>query len=75
MTNLFSILSENFDDDIKLAKYIRMLGEIPDAELKLPEGFTVKWTLGDNNVYRTKEEGISLDDMLNGAGLKTSEDW
>jgi hypothetical protein len=74
MTNLFSILSENFDDDIKLAKYIRMLGEIPDAQLQLPEGFTVKWTLGDNNVYRTKEEGISLDDMLNGAGLKTSED-
>ena len=74
MTNLFSILSENFDDDIKLAKYIRMLGEIPDAQLQLPEGFTVKWTLGYNNVYRTKEEGISLDDMLNGAGLKTSED-
>ena len=74
MTNLFSILSENFDDDIKLAKYIRMLGEIPDAQLQLPEGFTVKWTLGDKNVYRTKEEGISLDDMLNGAGLKTSED-
>ena len=74
MSNLFRILSENFDDDIKLAKYIRMLAEIPDAELKLPEGFTVKWTLGENNVYHTKEEGISLDDMLNGAGLKTSED-
>ena len=50
-----------------------MLGEIPDAELKLPEGFTVKWTLGENNVYHS-EEGISIDDMMREVGLKTSED-
>ena len=73
MSNLFRILSENFDYDIKLAKYIRMLAEIPDAELKLPEGFTVKWTLGENNVYHS-EEGISIDDMMREVGLKTSED-
>ena len=73
MSNLFRILSENFDDDIKLAKYIRMLGEIPDAELNLPEGFTVKWTVGENNVYHS-EEGISIDDMMREVGLKTSED-
>ena len=74
MTNLFRILANHFDDDRKLGKYIRMLGEIPDAQLKLPEGFTVSWTIGENNVYQVKEEGMSLDDMLNGAGLKTSED-
>ena len=73
MTNLFSILSENFDDDIKLAKYIRMLGEIPDAQLQLPEGFTVKWTLGENNVYHS-DDGLSIDDMMREVGLKTSED-
>ena len=73
MSNLFRILSENFDDDIKLAKYIRMLGEIPDAQLQLPEGFTVKWTLGENNVYHS-DDGLSIDDMMREVGLKTSED-
>ena len=69
MSNLFRILSENFDDDIKLAKYIRMLGEIPDADLKLPEGFTVSWTVGENNVYHAKES-FSLDEMLREAGIE-----
>ncbi len=73
MTNLFKILSDHFDDDNKLGKYIRMLGKVPDAELQLPEGFTVKWTVGEENVYHAKER-LSLDDILSGAGLKTSED-
>ena len=54
MVNLFRILSEHFDDDRELGEYIRMLGEVPDADLQLPEGFTVSWTIGDNNVYHTK---------------------
>tara|TARA_A100001015_G_scaffold75928_1_gene84280 strand:- start:841 stop:1062 length:222 start_codon:yes stop_codon:yes gene_type:complete len=73
MTNLFKILSDLFDDDIELAEYIRMLGEIPDAQLELPDGFSVKWTVGEKNVYHAKER-LSLEDILNGAGLKTSED-
>ena len=50
MVNLFKILSDHFEDDKKLGKYIRMLGEIPDADLQLPEGFTVSWTVGEHNV-------------------------
>ena len=69
MTNLFRILSDHFDDDKKLGAYIRMLGEVPDADLKLPEGFTVSWTVGENNVYHAKES-FSLDEILNSAGIK-----
>ena len=54
MVNLFRILSEHFNDDRELGEYIRMLGEVPDADLQLPEGFTVSWTIGDNNVYHAK---------------------
>ena len=69
MTNLFRILSDHFDDDKKLGAYIRMLGEVPDADLKLPEGFTVSWTIGENNVYHAKES-FSLNEILNSAGIK-----
>tara|TARA_R100000482_G_C5029037_1_gene103193 strand:- start:66 stop:299 length:234 start_codon:yes stop_codon:yes gene_type:complete len=69
MTNLFRILSQHFDDDKKLGAYIRMLGEVPDADLKLPEGFTVSWTVGENNVYHAKES-FSLDEILDSAGIK-----
>jgi len=69
MTNLFRILSQHFDDDKKLGAYIRMLGEVPDADLKLPEGFTVSWTVGENNVYHAKES-FSLDEMLREAGIE-----
>ena len=69
MTNLFRILSQHFDDDKKLGAYIRMLGEVPDADLQLPEGFTVSWTVGDRNVYHAKES-FSLDEMLREAGIE-----
>ena len=69
MTNLFRILSQHFDDDRKLGKYIRRLGEVPDADLQLPEGFTVSWTVGDNNVYHAKES-FSLEEMLREAGIE-----
>jgi len=69
MTNLFRILSQHFDDDKKLGAYIRMLGEVPDADLKLPEGFTVSWTVGENNVYHAKES-FSLEEMLKEAGIE-----
>ena len=69
MTNLFRILSQHFDDDKKLGAYIRMLGEVPDADLKLPEGFTVSWTVGENNVYHAKES-FSLNEILDSAGIK-----
>lgn len=69
MTNLFRILSQHFDDDKKLGAYIRMLGEVPDADLQLPEGFTVSWTVGENNVYHAKES-FSLDEMLREAGIE-----
>ena len=69
MTNLFRILSQHFDDDKKLGAYIRMLGEVPDADLQLPEGFTVSWTVGDRNVYHAKES-FSLDEILDSAGIK-----
>jgi len=69
MVNLFKILSNHFDDDKKLGKYIRMLGEIPDADLQLPEGFTVSWTVGEHNVYKAKE-GYTLEEMLKSAGIK-----
>jgi len=79
MVNLFKILSDHFDDDKKLGKYIRMLGEVPDADLQLPEGFTVSWTVGEHNVYRASDtshggdisnEGYTLDEMLKSAGIK-----
>ena len=66
MVNLFRILSEHFNDDRELGEYIRMLGEVPDADLQLPEGFTVSWTIGDNNVYHAKES-FSLEEMLDKA--------
>ena len=69
MTNLFRILSDHFDDNKKLGAYIRMLGEVPDADLKLPEGFTVSWTVGENNVYHAKES-FSLEEMLREAGIE-----
>ena len=46
-----------------------MLGEVPDADLKLPEGFTVSWTIGENNVYHAKES-FSLEEMLREAGIE-----
>tara|TARA_B100001094_G_scaffold302644_1_gene330062 strand:- start:397 stop:654 length:258 start_codon:yes stop_codon:yes gene_type:complete len=77
MVNLFKILSDHFEDDKKLGKYIRMLGEVPDADLQLPEGFTVSWTVGEHNVYRASShggdisnEGYTLDEMLKSAGIK-----
>ena len=69
MVNLFRILSENFNDDRELGEYVRMLGEVPDADLQLPEGFTVSWTIGDNNVYHAKES-FSLEEMLKEAGIE-----
>ena len=75
MVNLFKILSNHFDDDKKLGKYIRMLGEIPDADLQLPEGFTVSWTVGEHNVYKAHDgdisnEGYTLEEILKSAGIK-----
>jgi len=59
MTNLFKILSDNFDDDMELANYIRMLGNVPDADLELPNGFQVGW----------KTSGIGLEELLDNVGL------
>jgi len=61
MTNLFKILSDNFDDDMELANYIRMLGNVPDADLELPNGFQVGW--------KTSNKGFSLDELLDNVGL------
>jgi hypothetical protein len=59
MTNLFKILSDNFDDDMELANYIRMLGNVPDADLELPNGLQVGW----------KTSGIGLEELLDNVGL------
>jgi len=59
MTNLFKILSDNFSDDMELANYIRMLGNVPDADLELPNGLQVGW----------KTSGIGLEELLDNVGL------
>ena len=71
MENIFRLLSENFSDDRELGEYIRMLGDIPDAELELTDDFSMEWTLGEGGAYRAKT-GVSLDDLLRQNGLKKS---
>ena len=73
MENIFRLLSENFSDDRELGEYIRMLGDIPDAELELTDNFSVEWTLGEGGAYRAKT-GVSLDDLLRQNGLKKSDE-
>ena len=73
MENIFRLLSERFGDDRELGEYIRMLGDIPDAELELTDNFSVEWTLGEEGAYRAKT-GVSLDDLLRQNGLKKSDE-
>ena len=73
MENIFRLLSENFSDDRELGEYIRMLGDIPDAELELTDNFSVEWTIGEGGAYRAKT-GVSLDDLLRQNGLKKSDE-
>ena len=73
MENIFRLLSENFSDDRELGEYIRMLGDIPDAELEVTDNFSVEWTLGEEGAYRAKT-GVSLDDLLRQNGLKKSDE-
>ena len=73
MENIFRLLSENFSDDRELGEYIRMLGDIPDAELELTDNFSVEWTLGEGGAYRAKT-GVSLDDLLRDNGLKRADE-
>ena len=73
MENIFRLLSERFADDRELGEYIRMLGEIPDAELELTDDFSMEWTLGEEGAYRVKT-GVSLDDLLRQNGLKKSDE-
>lgn len=73
MENIFRLLSENFSDDRELGEYIRMLGDIPDAELELTDNFSVEWTLGEEGAYRAKT-GISLDDLLKQNGLRKADE-
>ena len=73
MENIFRLLSENFSDDRELGEYIRMLGDIPDAELELTDNFSVEWTLGDGGAYRAKT-GVSLDDLLKQNGLRKADE-
>lgn len=73
MENIFRLLSENFSDDRELGEYIRMLGDIPDAELELTDDFSMEWTLGESGAYRAKT-GVSLDDLLKDNGLKRADE-
>ena len=73
MENIFRLLSENFSDDRELGEYIRMLGNIPDAELEVTDNFSVEWTLGEGGAYRAKT-GVSLDDLLRDNGLKRADE-
>ena len=73
MENIFRLLSENFSDDRELGEYIRMLGDIPDAELELTDNFSVEWTLGEDGAYRAKT-GVSLDDLLKQNGLRKADE-
>ena len=73
MENIFRLLAERFSDDRKLGEYIRMLGDIPDAELEVTDNFSVEWTLGEEGAYRAKT-GVSLDDLLRQNGLKKSDE-
>ena len=66
MTNLFRILSDNFSDDTELANYIRMLGNVPDADLELPTGLQVGW--------KTSDKGIGLEELLDNVGLQNNSD-
>ena len=73
MENIFRLLSENFSDDRELGEYIRMLGDIPDAELELTDDFSMEWTLGESGAYRAKT-GVSLDDLLKQNGLRKADE-
>ena len=73
MENIFRLLSENFSDDRELGEYIRMLGDIPDAELEVTDDFSMEWTLGESGAYRAKT-GVSLDDLLRDNGLKRADE-
>lgn len=73
MENIFRLLSENFSDDRELGEYIRMLGDIPDAELELTDDFSMEWTLGEGGAYRAKT-GVSLDDLLKQNGLRKADE-
>ena len=73
MENIFRLLSENFSDDRELGAYIRMLGDIPDAELEVTDNFSVEWTLGEGGAYRAKT-GVSLDDLLKQNGLRKADE-
>ena len=73
MENIFRLLSENFSDDRELGEYIRMLGDIPDAELELTDDFSMEWTLGEGVAYRAKT-GVSLDDLLKQNGLRKADE-
>ena len=46
---------------MELANYIRMLGNVPDADLELPNGLQVGW--------KTSNKGFSLDELLDNVGL------
>ena len=73
MENIFRLLSENFSDDRELGEYIRMLGDIPDAELEVTDDFSMEWTIGESGAYRAKT-GISLDDLLKQNGLRKADE-
>ena len=73
MENIFRLLAERFSSDRELGEYIRMLGDIPDAELEVTDNFSVEWTLGEGGAYRAKT-GISLDDLLKQNGLRKADE-
>ena len=73
MENIFRLLSERFSDDRELGEYIRMLGDIPDAELEVTDDFSMEWTLGEGGAYRAKT-GVSLDDLLKQNGLRKADE-
>ena len=73
MENIFRLLAERFSSDRELGEYIRMLGDIPDAELELTDDFSMEWTLGEGGAYRAKT-GVSLDDLLKQNGLRKADE-
>ena len=73
MENIFRLLAERFSSDRELGEYIRMLGDIPDAELEVTDDFSMEWTLGEGGAYRAKT-GVSLDDLLKQNGLRKADE-
>ena len=76
------IMSDYFEDDTELGQYIRMLTKIPAGSLdmrglkvkleKFREGVGLKHFAEDFHEGKPLSDSLTLDDMLENAGLKKS---